>query len=331
MIRKIASPKKISYENLFGVSLILLLFFCFVYVQLCKARYLIGTDFDSVIVELELLGLTPYHLREFFYWGPLKLLKYFGLTSTQSIMIYEISVVCYFLWAALPSINGSIKILLFALLLVLPITVLGLLNIHRQFMAVLLASVFFILKPPARPHGFAVRLLIVGFLHNSIFLLSPIFYFLSFGVEKSGRIFFKIFLSLMVSVPAVAIFFIWGGVPQDYIDLFFREGVKTNTDPILYFAYYLGFSFLLGFIIAKGADYYNLAIFLGFVASFLYLVSGQSSGSRVFLASEFFLVCFVIKNDVYKFRKSYLSVIILIIINVIISFSNSFIFSAMTW
>lgn len=231
---------------------------------------IIDSDIYRNIYEFNAIGLTDYNLREPIYWLAGKaLVEIIGDPWRAIAALDAVAFLCLIAatrWRFLPAV-AVIGLLLS------PLVVLGLCNIHRQFI------------------GFAVWMLIVSrlsgtkidarwilhvipfLIHNSLGILSAV-YFLALAITHRN---WRVLVAAVIGGTFAAILF------GNAIASFFREGTETNTGLLPYLIWASSVGAIL-FVYFRSITITHWFLFGGVaVSTLLFQVSGGSSGSRFFL------------------------------------------------
>lgn len=228
------------------------------------------SDLTRVVEEFNAIGMSEYNLREPIYWATGKVLTATLDDAWAAIFVLDMASFAMF---ALAVRNRSLSGFAIICLILSPMILLGICNIHRQMVGFAVWMLIERLTENSKPTR-AVPLHVIPFLiHSSMGMLSFIYFFVQACSRRNYPIIFA-----MASFVLVATL-LFGNVLAEL----FRQGTETNTSVIIY----LVWSVAVYAVLAAATGLRNSISFfyvLGvLVAIALFIFSGGSSGSRFFM------------------------------------------------
>lgn len=248
-----------------------LLIAVYIYVLLLGVRLTIPlSDLTRVVEEFSAIGMSDYNLREPLYWATGKVLTASFNDAWLAIFVLDMASL---VMVAIAVRGRSLSGIAIVCLVLSPMILLGICNIHRQLVGFAAWMLVERLTENSKPSR-AVPLHMIPFLiHSSMGILSFIYFF----VQACSRKNYPVIFALASFVLLAALLF--GNVLAEL----FRQGTETNTSVIIY----LGWAIAVYAILAAATGLRNSMSFfyvLGIlVAIALFIFSGGSSGSRFFM------------------------------------------------
>lgn len=245
---------------------------CVIYTLVAISRlFLDDSDLFRVINEFGEPDLTLWSLREPLYWLPGKFVTSFFGNPWFAIYLYDFIIIAMLAWR----FNKFSSSPYWALAIMLsPMFVLGFANIHRQ----LVALAIWLVICRSIPRGAVFLRLVAGgfcfFIHNSIAIVAIADLLADFANKK------KILPAcILIFGVSLVVAFLWDVGYEEY----FREGTEVGTSVYVYVFWIAGL-FVLGNFSGSDRRGNYLLLFGGIASFYFFLVSGGSSGSRLFLA-----------------------------------------------
>lgn len=252
------------------------------------------TDIFRNLDEFSIPEISLYSLREPLYWIPGKLLTEWTGQAWLAIVVFDL-LSLWLLCKSQPRLMSAPFLLLG--LLLSPLIVLGLSNIHRQFVGF---AVWTFLIQQSRSRSIFLRVtlsLLPFFIHNSLFLLSFTYFLAEFIalrkwelVLPAGCVTFGVYVALQIF-----------GV--DVIEIYFREGTDTNTSVYLYIAWIMTVVFVARVSVYSVPFMRWFALIGGTLAFALFELSGGSSGSRFFMLVVTCIALWSTANPLFQARS----------------------------
>ncbi|WP_373476298.1 hypothetical protein [Sphingorhabdus sp.] len=248
-----------------------LLIAVYIYVLLLGVRLTIPlSDLTRVVEEFSAIGMSDYNLREPLYWATGKVLTASFNDAWLAIFVLDMASL---VMVAIAVRGRSLSGIAIVCLVLSPMILLGICNIHRQLVGFAAWMLVERLTENSKPSR-AVPLHMIPFLiHSSMGILSFVYFF----VQACSRKNYPVIFALASFVLLAALLF--GNVLAEL----FRQGTETNTSVIIY----LGWAIAVYAILAAATGLRNSMSFfyvLGIlVAIALFIFSGGSSGSRFFM------------------------------------------------
>jgi hypothetical protein len=242
-----------------------------IYVLLLSVRLTIPlSDMARVVEEFNAIGMSDYNLREPIYWATGKILTASLNDAWSAIFVLDMASLVMVAWALRGRSLPGVAIIC---LVLSPMILLGICNIHRQLVGFAAWLLIERLTEDAKPSR-AVALHVIPFLiHSSMGILS----FLYFFVQACNRRNYPVIFSLISFVVVSLLLF--GNVIAEL----FRQGTDTNTGVGIYILWAMAIYGIL--VLSAGwRSMISFFYFLGIaVAIALFIFSGGSSGSRFFM------------------------------------------------
>lgn len=242
-----------------------------IYLALLSVRMTIpDSDLTRVVEEFSTIGMSDYNWREPLYWAVGKVLTAATGDAWLAILALDMASLAM---VVLATRKRGIPGFAIVCLMLSPMILLGVCNIHRQLVAF---SVWLLIEretEDGRQPRSAILHIVPFLIHNSMGILSFVYFFVQ-AIDR--RNYFIIY-----SLAGIAIIanFIFGS----YLADLFRQGTDTNTSVAIYFGWSLIVFIIL--VIALGLKHILNLLYalLIFVSILLFLFSGGSSGSRFFM------------------------------------------------
>lgn len=287
------------------------------YLVICYARSLLDdTDIVRVLDEFSQPDIAPYNLREPLYWVPGKLLTKWTGEAWLAIICFDLASF-WLLYKSQPRL-GSLPFLVLGLLLS-PLLVLGLSNIHRQLVGF---AVWAFLIERSRGRSMSVRValsLLPFFIHNSLILLSFTYFLAECIALRKWK-------PLLLVAAGIALYIAVHGLGGNIYELYFREGTGTNT-PVYQYIIWLIAIFAVAQISIYSVPFIRwFALTGGTLAFALFEVSGGSSGSRFFMMVVTCIALWSTAHPMFQGRsiRGIASSVCLVVVLAMPTFAHSF-------
>ncbi len=252
------------------------------------------TDILRCLDEFSQPETTLYSLREPLYWVPGKLLTEWTGQAWLAIVGFDLASF-WLLYKSQPRLK-SVPFLVLGLLLS-PLLVLGLSNIHRQLVGFAVWA-FLIERSRGRSISLRVALSLVPFfIHNSLLLLSFTYFLAEFIALRKWK------LVLPAGAVVIALYLAVQSLGGDIQETYFREGTDTNTSVYLYIVWTITVFFAARVSIYSAPFMRWFALIGGTLAFALFEVSGGSSGSRFFMLVVTCIALWSTANPLFQARS----------------------------
>jgi hypothetical protein len=228
------------------------------------------SDLTRVVDEFNAIGMSDYNLREPIYWATGKILTVSLNDAWSAIFALDMASLAMVSLALRGRPLPGVAIIC---LILSPMILLGICNIHRQLVGFAAWLLVERLTEDSKPSHAAALHAIPFLIHSSMGLLS----FLYFFVQAYNRRNYSVVFGLMFFVLASLLLF--GNVIAEL----FRQGTETNIGVGIYLAWATVIYGILVFAVGWSSmisSFYSLGIA---VAIALFIFSGGSSGSRFFM------------------------------------------------
>lgn len=282
-------------------------------------NYMPDSDIFRVYENISSSDFGLYEWREPIYWAVTKFL--YGLGVNESSIVWLLTLISIGLFSLRLIPHKGNYFLFCSLIILSPLFVLGIVNIHRQFLAVLIyCTVVF----GSQAHSISKILIgsvLCGMIHNSIFAIGLVNIMAYLLYSKRHIDFFILTFSAfcLINLPFL-----------DYylIGFFFREGTDVNSSITIYIIWT---SLILLFVYKIfGIKSFGFIFFLlgSFFSIGLFYVSGGSSGMRFLISFQFILLVLLFqKSRINPNNVVHFAFILLMLLPVFMSeFSRSIIF-----
>lgn len=242
-----------------------------IYILLLAVRLTIPlSDLTRVVEEFNAIGMSDYNLREPVYWAAGKFLTATLNDAWAAIFVLDMVSLAM---VALAIRGRSLSGIAIVCLILSPMILLGICNIHRQLVGFAAWMLVERLTENSKASR-AVPLHVLPFLiHNSMGILSFIYFFVQACARRNYPVIFALLSFVLLAM------LLFGNVLAEL----FRQGTETNTSVTVYLAWSLAVYAILA--AATGLRnsislFYALGVL---VAIALFVFSGGSSGSRFFM------------------------------------------------
>jgi hypothetical protein len=228
------------------------------------------SDLTRVVDEFNAIGMSDYNLREPIYWAAGKILTASLNDAWSAIFALDVASLVMVSLALRGRPLPGVAIIC---LILSPMILLGICNIHRQLVGFAAWLMVERLTENSKPSRAAALHFIPFLIHSSMGLLSFLYFFVQACNRRNYSVIFGLMFFVLVSL------LLFGNVIAEL----FRQGTETNIGVGIYLVWATVIYGILVFAVGW-RSMISFFFFLGVAAAIaLFIFSGGSSGSRFFM------------------------------------------------